>query len=87
MSKALRSKNVNESFYNKTIVSVDCSSANTWKFDFSDGTSVSIWAEDAILTPCGYIPGIFLDCEMGQDSLSLLEDEEDQDDDELLQDE
>lgn len=41
----------------KTITSVDTTAVNVIKIMFTDGTSLDIWAEDAVYTPFGNIPG------------------------------
>ncbi len=45
----------------KTVKSVENSSVNVLRLTFTDGTSVELWAEDAVYTPMGSIPGIFVD--------------------------
>lgn len=45
----------------KTIESIENSSINVLRLKFTDGTSVELWAEDAVYTPAGNIPGIFVD--------------------------
>ncbi len=53
----------------KTIESIENSSVNVLRLKFTDGTSVELWAEDAIHTKFGNIPGIFV-----EDITSLQED-------------
>ncbi|HEY5268169.1 MAG TPA: hypothetical protein VII94_03465 [Candidatus Saccharimonadales bacterium] len=43
----------------KTIQRISNRSVNVLKLTFSDGTKLELWAEDAISTPMGSIPGIF----------------------------
>jgi len=43
----------------KTIQSIDNSSVNVLKLTFTDGTKLELWAEDAVHTQFGNIPGIF----------------------------
>jgi hypothetical protein len=45
----------------KTVQSIDNQSVNVLRLTFTDGTSVELWAEDAVYTPMGNIPGIFVD--------------------------
>jgi hypothetical protein len=45
----------------KTVKSIDNSSVNVLKLTFTDGTSLELWAEDAIQTRFGNIPGIFVE--------------------------
>lgn len=45
----------------KTIVAFDHSSVNLLKLMFSDGTTLELWAEQAVTTSAGSIPGIFVD--------------------------
>lgn len=45
----------------KTVKSFDNNSVNVVKLEFTDGTSLELWAEDAVYTPMGNIPGIFVD--------------------------
>ncbi|KKM65526.1 hypothetical protein LCGC14_1490450 [marine sediment metagenome] len=45
----------------KTIVSADCVNVNRTELTFSDGTTLSIWAEPAIQVPgTGTISGFFV---------------------------
>ncbi len=48
-------------FVGKTIKSIDAKAVNSLKFTFVDDTVVELYAEDAIYTPAGSIPGIFVD--------------------------
>lgn len=43
----------------KTIKSINNSSVNVVKLEFTDGTKLELWAEGAVYTPMGVIPGIF----------------------------
>ena len=45
----------------KTIKSIDTTAVNVLKLVFTDDTSLELWAEDAVNTPYGSIPGIFVD--------------------------
>lgn len=40
---------------------VDTSCVNVIKLTFADGTKLDLWAEDAVWTPAGNIPGILVD--------------------------
>lgn len=60
-----RQAKINKALSGKTIASVSVPGINTWTLHFTDGSPVKLWAEVAISTPCGSIPGIFLDEEMG----------------------
>lgn len=54
----------------KTISKLDTTTVNCVTIFFTDGTSASLWAEDAVMTPYGNIPGIFIeDTEEVQDAL------------------
>ena len=44
----------------KTIKAIDRSAVNVLKFTFTDETSLELWAEDAISTQYGTIPGLFV---------------------------
>lgn len=50
-------------FEGKTILKggVDCSTVNMVRLQFTDGTTLDLWAEDALYTEAGNIPGIFVD--------------------------
>lgn len=48
-------------FFGKTIVSINANACNVLRLDFSDGSEVELWAEDAVHTVAGSIPGIFVD--------------------------
>lgn len=50
-------------FEGKTIApgGVDSSCVNVVKLTFTDGTKLDLWAENAVYTTVGYIPGIFVD--------------------------
>jgi hypothetical protein len=50
----------NKDFVKKTIEDVDIA-VNAIKIKFSDGTEITLCAEQAIYTNCGNIPGIFID--------------------------
>lgn len=43
----------------KTIKSIDTSAVNVLKLEFTDGSKLELWAEDAVHTRFGNIPGIF----------------------------
>ena len=43
----------------KTIKSIDNKSVNVVKIEFTDGTKLELWAEAAVYTSGGSIPGIF----------------------------
>ena len=43
----------------KTIDRIDHTSVNVLKLTFTDGTKLELWAEDAVHTQFGNIPGIF----------------------------
>mgnify|MGYP001575326429 CR=1 FL=1 len=45
----------------KTVKAVENSSVNVLRLIFTDGTSVELWAEAAVHTSFGSIPGIFVD--------------------------
>jgi hypothetical protein len=45
----------------KTIEKIDGRSVNVLTLYFTDGTHVELWAEDAINTSAGSIPGIFIE--------------------------
>jgi len=45
----------------KTVKSVENESVNVITLTFTDGTSLELWAEQAVYTPMGSIPGIFVD--------------------------
>lgn len=62
----IRAEAIAKVFAGKTIASVDGRAANTMKFNFTDGTSTTLWAEQAIYTPAGFIAGIFLDEEINR---------------------
>lgn len=51
----------------KTIKSMENDSVNVLRLTFTDGTSVELWAEDAVYTPMGNIPGIFVDDSTSQE--------------------
>ncbi len=51
----------NADLVGKTIKSIDNSSVNVLKLLFTDGTYVELWAEDAVATSAGSIPGIFIE--------------------------
>jgi hypothetical protein len=50
-----------EDLVGKTIVEVENASVNHLVLKFSDGTKAELWAEDAVNTIAGSIPGIFID--------------------------
>ena len=43
----------------KTIKSIDNQAVNVLRLSFTDGTGLELWAEDAVYTSAGNIPGIF----------------------------
>jgi len=45
----------------KTIKAIDNSSVNVVRLTFTDDTSLELWAEDAVHTQFGNIPGIFVE--------------------------
>lgn len=45
----------------KTIKSFDNKAVNVLKLSFTDGTELELWAEDAVYTTAGNIPGIYVD--------------------------
>lgn len=45
----------------KTIKSIDTSSVNVLKITFSDDQVIELWAEHAVETNMGWIPGIFIE--------------------------
>lgn len=45
----------------KTIESIDSTAVNCLKLKFTDGTELELWAETAVSTNYGSIPGIFVD--------------------------
>jgi hypothetical protein len=45
----------------KTIQSIDSGCVNVLKLKFTDGTELELWAETAISTNAGDIPGIYVD--------------------------
>ena len=47
----------------KTVVGVENNAVNVVKLYFSDQTTLELWAEDAVRTPYGGIPGIFVEDE------------------------
>jgi len=49
----------------KTIKSVDAGAVNVLKIVFTDGATLQLWAEDAVNTSAGSIPGIFVDEPVG----------------------
>lgn len=48
-------------FVGKTIESFHKDSVNCMSFIFTDGTRVEVWAEDEVFTPCGNVPGFFVE--------------------------
>lgn len=50
-----------EDFEGRTIQSIDTSSTNVIIFIFQDGSKLELWAEDAIYTSAGYIPGFYIE--------------------------
>lgn len=52
---------IEEKIKGKTVKFLDCeTSVNSWFLHFTDGTAVEIFAEQAIRTPFGNIPGLFI---------------------------
>ena len=45
----------------KTIQEVDNDCTNVLKLKFTDGSKAELWAEDAVQTSYGNIPGIFIE--------------------------
>jgi hypothetical protein len=45
----------------KTVQSIENNAVNVLRLTFTDGTTVELWAEDAVHTQFGNIPGIFVD--------------------------
>jgi len=45
----------------KTIVEADCDNVNAVTLVFDDETELVIWCEQAIHTPAGFIPGLFVE--------------------------
>ena len=45
----------------KTVKSIDAVPANVLTLFFTDGTSLELWAEDAVYTEYGNIPGILVE--------------------------
>lgn len=45
----------------KTVRSFNNDSVNVLKLEFTDGSKLELWAEDAVSTVAGFIPGIFVD--------------------------
>jgi hypothetical protein len=45
----------------KTVQSISNQSVNVLKLNFTDGTSLELWAEQAVYTQAGSIPGIFVE--------------------------
>lgn len=45
----------------KTIASIDSTCVNVLKLKFTDDTELELWAETAVSTNMGSIPGIFVD--------------------------
>jgi len=44
----------------KSIKAIDNSSVNTLVLIFTDDSTLEIWAEEAVITSAGSIPGIFV---------------------------
>lgn len=40
---------------------VECDAINSLRIFFTDNSFIELWAEDAVHTPAGYIPGIFIE--------------------------
>jgi len=45
----------------KTVKSFNHSGVNVLKLTFTDGTKLELWADDAVSSQYGSIPGIFVD--------------------------
>lgn len=45
----------------KTVKNVVNDSVNVVRVEFTDGTTLELWAEEAVSTPAGMIPGIFVE--------------------------
>jgi hypothetical protein len=45
----------------KTIRSIEHNSVNVLKLTFTDGTTLELWAEDAVYTPYGNIAGFYVE--------------------------
>ncbi len=50
-----------EDLTGKSIKEIDCNSINYLKLTFSDNTILELYAENAVYTPCGNIPGILVE--------------------------
>lgn len=59
-----RKRKIRGAFAGKTVAHVEYGGVNAWMFHFTDGTKQEIIAEDAVHTPYGNIPGIFLSNEL-----------------------
>jgi len=44
----------------KTIKSINKKAVNSWTIVFTDGSKYRLFAEDAVYTPHGNIPGLFV---------------------------
>lgn len=58
--KLARQERVSKAFVGKTIKSIDRDCCNLWIFRFTDDTEQKVWAELAVHTAFGGIPGLFL---------------------------
>jgi hypothetical protein len=45
----------------KTVKSIDNSSVNVLRLIFTDDSKLELWADDAVATQYGNVPGIFVD--------------------------
>jgi len=45
----------------KTIQSIDAKAINVLRLTFTDNSTAELWAEGALMTPAGVIPGIFIE--------------------------
>ena len=62
--KKARKALIDNAFVGKTIQSVEADSVNAWVIKFTDGTEQVLIAEQAVGTPYGSIPGIFMQQEL-----------------------
>jgi hypothetical protein len=62
--KKARRAALQQAFAGKTIQRIEAGSVNVWVFHFTDGTQQEIVAEQAVATPYGSIPGIFMEQEI-----------------------
>lgn len=62
--KKARNELINNAFAGKTIQSINTDACNVWYIKFTDGTEEQLWAEQAVSTCYGSIPGIFMQQEL-----------------------